>query len=134
MVDDPSDPSSTVPSFPTYAALTQTIAWATTPSQIDVGVAGPSVDREAPRYASGALLGRGGMGTVALAHDERIGRDVALKELHVDRPLTHDERARFLREARIQGQLEHPSIVPVYDIDQRADGTIFFTMRRVMGR
>src|SRR5262245_29222830 len=43
-------------------------------------------------------------------------------------------RARFLREACVQGQLEHPSIVPVYDLDRRPDGTLFFTMRRVRGR
>lgn len=74
------------------------------------------------------------MGKVLLAHDARIGRDVAVKVLHPDRELAPEERERFLREAQVQGQLEHPSIVPVYDIDRRADGTTFFTMRRVVGR
>jgi len=74
------------------------------------------------------------MGKVVLAHDERIGREIAVKELHATRTLTAQERVRFVREARVQGQLEHPSIVPVYDIDRRPDGTVFFTMRRVLGR
>ncbi len=88
----------------------------------------------ATRYSEGAELGKGGMGRVLLAHDARIGRDVALKVLHAERELEPQERARFLREAQVQGQLEHPSIVPVYDIDRREDGTTFFTMRRVLGR
>src|SRR5690606_30134520 len=71
---------------------------------------------------------------VLLARDVRIGRDVAVKVLHADRELEPEERARFLREAQVQGQLEHPSIVPVYDIDRRPDGSTFFTMRRVLGR
>ena len=73
------------------------------------------------------------MGKIVLAHDARIGRDVALKQLRSDRDMKPEERTRFLREAQVQGQLEHPSIVPVYDIDHRADGTTFFTMRRVLG-
>ncbi len=126
------DGQSTVDSFPTYAALTQTQGWQpTTATPIEVD---DTIDVAATRYTEGALLGVGGMGKVMLAHDARIGREVAVKELHTDRPLGPDERARFLREARVQGQLEHPSIVPVYDIDQRPDGATFFTMRRVLGR
>jgi serine/threonine-protein kinase len=121
----------TVPSFPTYAELTQSQGWATTlPASIVTG--GTSLG--AARYAEGAVLGVGGMGKVVLAHDARVGRDVAIKVLHGERELSVDDRARFLREAKVQGQLEHPSIVPVYDIDQRPDGSTFFTMRRVLGR
>ena len=86
------------------------------------------------RYTEGEVLGVGGMGKVWLAHDTVIGRHVAVKQLRGDLDLSADQRARFLREARVQGQLEHPSIVPVYDIDRRPDGSTFFTMRRVHGR
>src|SRR5688572_9255486 len=120
----------TLPSFPTYAQLTQTQGWANTSPAIAV----PTASVSGARYTEGAVLGVGGMGKVVLARDARIGRDVAVKVLHGERELSADERARFLREAQVQGQLEHPSIVPVYDIDQRSDGSTFFTMRRVIGR
>jgi len=124
----------TVESFPTYADLTLTKGWAEGAShavELDDTV---QIALDGPRYTEGALLGAGGMGKVVLARDARIGREVAVKQLHAERELTPEERARFLREARVQGQLEHPSIVPVYDIDRRPDGTTFFTMRRVIGR
>jgi serine/threonine protein kinase len=83
------------------------------------------------RYEEGPVLGAGGMGEVRLWRDPRIGRHVAGKTLHT----TNDAPAkrRFLREARIQGQLEHPAIVPVYDIDEDSAGQPFFTMKRVRG-
>ena len=88
-------------------------------------------------------LGRGGIGRVTVMHDEHLGRDVALKELLPDRR-TFGRRdgtgsrtlamTRFLREARITGQLEHPNIVPVYELGQRRDGTLYYTMKVVRGR
>ncbi|NVB79241.1 MAG: protein kinase [Kofleriaceae bacterium] len=86
------------------------------------------------RYRDADVLGVGGMGQVMLARDARIGRAVALKELRAEHASAPDARARFLREAQVQGQLEHPSIVPVYDIDTTPDGELFFTMRRVLGK
>jgi serine/threonine-protein kinase len=83
------------------------------------------------RYAHGRLLGEGGMGEVRLAHDEVVGRDVAVKTL---RPaIAREGEGRFLREARVQGQLEHPTVVPVYDVGATEDGRLFFTMKRVRG-
>ncbi|HTL31687.1 MAG TPA: serine/threonine-protein kinase [Kofleriaceae bacterium] len=128
---------STQRSFPPYAELTQTQAWAAKAARVraETSEVEQAVEvSHGSRYAEGAELGRGGMGKVVLAHDARVGRDVAVKVLHPERELEPDERSRFLREAQVQGQLEHPSIVPVYDIDRRPDGTTFFTMRRVLGR
>jgi eukaryotic-like serine/threonine-protein kinase len=89
----------------------------------------------AARYEIGALLGQGGMGEVRLCRDGRIGRRVAVKRVLAgggsSAPAT---RARFVREARIQGQLEHPAVVPVYDLGRTPDGAEFFTMKRVRGR
>lgn len=85
------------------------------------------------RYSPIALLGEGGMGEVRLCHDARLGRDVAVKSLHarlMDQP---DAIARFLREVRVQGQLEHPAIVPVYDLGIRENRETYFTMKRVRG-
>jgi tRNA A-37 threonylcarbamoyl transferase component Bud32 len=86
------------------------------------------------RYDLGEVLGRGGMGEVRLAKDTRVGRNVAVKLIRPDSAKRPRLRARFLFEAKMQGQLEHPSIVPVYDLGVRPDGSEFFTMRRVRGR
>jgi eukaryotic-like serine/threonine-protein kinase len=88
---------------------------------------------DADRYERLGLLGAGGMGEVHLARDRRIGRRVALKILRPGHGSTSDGRTRFVREACVQGQLEHPVIVPVYDLDREADGADFFTMKRVSG-
>jgi serine/threonine-protein kinase len=85
----------------------------------------------ARRYETGALLGSGGMGDVRLALDTRVGRRVAKKTMR-----TRDNAVRlrrFLREARVQGQLEHPAIVPVYDLDVDDEEQVYFTMKRVRG-
>ncbi len=73
------------------------------------------------------------MGEVHLCADRRIGRDVAIKVVRSTRASKPDVRRRFLREARVQGQLEHPSIVPVYDLAHDPTGRVYFTMRRVRG-
>jgi serine/threonine protein kinase len=102
----------------------------------------PSVDvdrgtlslEEGQRYAQLHTLGQGGMGVVELSSDRLIGRDVAIKTL---RPQLADDRRvahRFLREAKIQGQLEHPAIVPVYDLGRTDAGSLYFAMKRVKGR
>jgi serine/threonine-protein kinase len=85
------------------------------------------------RYALVKLLGEGGMGTVNLCRDPIIGREVALKSIKPEAAASSDSAARFLREARVQGQLEHPAIVPVYDLGALPDGTTFFTMKRIRG-
>jgi eukaryotic-like serine/threonine-protein kinase len=82
------------------------------------------------RYTKLFALGEGGMGEVLLARDHLIGRDVALKQL---RRRTEKGQRRFAREARVQGQLEHPAIVPVYDLGTSPSGAPYFTMKRVHG-
>jgi eukaryotic-like serine/threonine-protein kinase len=83
-------------------------------------------------YLMGEVIGRGGMGEVLLAHDRKIGRDVAYKRLRAATPGEEDV-ARFLREARIQARLEHPAIAPVYELARDATGRPFFTMKRLAG-
>src|SRR5450432_121859 len=85
-----------------------------------------------PGYQIGALIGRGGMGEVVVAQDQRIGREVAVKRIRAKHP-THDAVERFLREARIQARLDHPAIVPVYELGTDADGLPYFTMKRLAG-
>jgi len=94
------------------------------------------------RYEGREEIGRGALGRVFLAYDRHIGRSVAIKELlsgaeqglSCDASLMELLNRRFLREARVTGQLEHPAIMPVYEIGQRQDGTYYYAMRRVRGR
>ncbi|MEW5740360.1 MAG: serine/threonine-protein kinase [Myxococcota bacterium] len=87
-------------------------------------------------------LGRGGVGRVIVVRDHVLQREVAMKELlrdittstRYDTLHIHGLEARFLREARVTGQLEHPAVVPVYELGRRKDGTLYFTMQRVKGR
>jgi len=83
------------------------------------------------RYEARGTLGAGGMGAVERSFDRELGREVARKSLHRDAPNT---RTRFLREARITGRLEHPGIVPVYDLGRDAEGHPYYTMAIVEGR
>jgi hypothetical protein len=87
----------------------------------------------AERYALGEALGEGGMGVVRACRDRRIGREVALKMIRGEHSAREDIIARFMREACVQGQLEHPAIVPVYTIDRDPEANLYFTMKRVRG-
>ena len=87
------------------------------------------------RYSLIRLHARGGLGRVWLARDPVLGRNVALKELLPERADEPAFRARFLDEARITGQLEHPGIVTIHELGHRPDdGRPFYTMRYVEGR
>src|SRR5262245_22779220 len=85
-----------------------------------------------PGYQLGTMIGRGGMGEVLVAQDQRIGREVAVKRIRSREP-SPDAVARFLREARIQARLDHPAIVPVYELGTDGDGRPYFTMKRLAG-
>ena len=87
---------------------------------------------ESGRYAVVEEIGRGGMGTVYLALDEELGREVAIK---IPNALASAGLERRLRnEARVLARLEHPGIVPIHDAGRLADGRLFYVMKRVRGR
>ena len=100
---------------------------------------GPDVTMEHPgRYMLMGEQGRGASALIHRAHDAHIGRDVALKELPCASDPSHapaEEAALlgFLREARITGMLEHPSVVPVYEVGRHLDGRLYYTMKLVKG-
>jgi eukaryotic-like serine/threonine-protein kinase len=96
----------------------------------------PSPEQIAPgeRYTPVGLLGEGGFGEVTLVVDEVMGREVALKKLKAHGDADAQVHRLFAREALMQGRLEHPAIVPVYDLSRSSDGSLFFTMKRVRGR
>jgi WD40 repeat protein len=77
-------------------------------------------------------LARGGQAVVFVAHDRHMGRDIAFKQLLPGGP--RDSEERFLREARVAGQLEHPGVVPVYELGRRTEsGALYCAMRLVRG-
>lgn len=82
------------------------------------------------------LLGHGGIGAVFLCYDKNVRREVAIKEIADDIKEFDRKRAlkRFVREARITGQLEHPGVVPVYELNEKEDGTIYYVMKHVKGK
>ncbi|MDG2022003.1 MAG: protein kinase, partial [Phycisphaerales bacterium] len=84
-------------------------------------------------YTLGELLGRGGMGEVYVATDDRLGRTVALKILRPDVVADAERRARFEREAKALAALKHPGIVTLHSLEDD-DGVTFFTMDLVDGR
>jgi serine/threonine-protein kinase len=86
------------------------------------------------RYQLLEEIGRGGMGAVLRGHDPDLGRDLAVKVLL---PGNQDNPAllsRFIEEAQIGGQLQHPGIVPVYEVGRSDDQQPYFTMKLVRGR
>jgi hypothetical protein len=81
----------------------------------------------------GATLGEGGMGLVRMATQRSLGRTVAVKTL---RPSAKNDQTtlRLLREAWVTGSLEHPNIVPVYDLGLDTDGSPIIVLKRIEGR
>ena len=85
-----------------------------------------------PRFDRVRLLGKGGMGEVELARDNDIRRTVAVKRLNGE--LVSDEaQLRFADEVRVVGQLEHPGIVPIYDVGRDDSGQVYLVMKHLQG-
>ncbi len=86
---------------------------------------------DAARYRIASEIAHGGMGTIHLARDVELERDVAIK-----RTRRESTRAleKLLGEARVTGRLDHPGVVPVHDLGLDDEGRLFFSMRLVQGR
>lgn len=108
------------------------------------GLSTPDDDQPPPPQLSGTIVieaayhirqlhAAGGLGEVYLAHSSELQRDVAVKTLKAICRKFPDRKARFLREARITGQLEHPGIVPVYGLGTSPDGEPIYAMRFIRG-
>jgi serine/threonine protein kinase len=89
-------------------------------------------DLESDRYQIVAQIGQGGMSTVFVANDLQLEREVAVKVLDV-RLHDPENRARMLREARVIASLEHPGIVPIHDLGELSDGSVYYVMKLVRG-
>ena len=84
------------------------------------------------RFQFIAVLGSGGMGVVIRVHDILLHREIAMKVLHSHLQFSQ-ERERFISEAQIEAQLQHPSIVSVHETGTLPSGHTYFTMREIKG-
>ncbi|MEK7485088.1 MAG: serine/threonine-protein kinase, partial [Planctomycetota bacterium] len=99
----------------------------------------PSDNNLQERYKILKVLGEGGMGVVQLAYDQALQREIALKRIKSKalNSLSKSQQEllwRFQREASISAMLEHPNIVPLYDVQKHSNGEMFFTMRKIEGK
>src|SRR6516162_4992624 len=85
------------------------------------------------RYRIIRRLGQGGFGRVYLAHDDDLDRPVAIKVPNPERIERLEDVEAYLNEARILARLDHPSIVPVYDVGRTKDGLCFVVSKLIEG-
>ena len=85
------------------------------------------------RYRIHQAVGQGGFGVVYLAYDEELARPVAIKTPHRERFVSAGDLDEFLEEARVAARLDHPSIVPVYDIGKTSDGRGYVVSKWLAG-
>ena len=120
-------------SAPTPAGSTDESATPVGGAEVPIGADAAGDADTRSRYRILRLHARGGLGEILAARDEELHREVALKRL-LRRPGQEAEaRGRFLREAEITSQLEHPGVVPVYGLGQTADGRPVYAMRFIRG-
>ncbi len=108
------------------------LAWSSAPAPTDE--AGAPLTDSADRFVFGPEIGRGAMGVVVRAEDQDLDRTVAIKQLTPGRNAEPGEIQAFIEEARLTGSLDHPNIIPVYELGLGPDGQPFFAMRRLCGR
>ncbi|HEY1812101.1 MAG TPA: bifunctional serine/threonine-protein kinase/formylglycine-generating enzyme family protein [Kofleriaceae bacterium] len=94
----------------------------------------PAIDFLGERYDIGELLGSGGQGDVYRVFDRRLRRRMVMKVLSADYKDDPISIARFVQEAQITAQLQHPSIIPVHEIGALPNGQRYYTMSEVSGR
>jgi serine/threonine-protein kinase len=95
---------------------------------------GSTIPLQAGLYCVESEIGTGGMGEVYRVQDSDLNRSLAVKVLRKEHRGKADLEARFLEEAQILGQLQHPGIVPVHDVGRLDDGRPFFVMKLVKGQ
>ncbi len=93
----------------------------------------PLAPNDAPDYELLEKIGQGGMGVVYAAHQSSIARTVAVKMLKPGAKDDAEQRDKFISEAVVTGELDHPNIVPIYDLGANDEGAIFYSMKRVRG-
>jgi len=121
--DIPRDGFNTTPPLARNTADANKTQWSLSTAMKDVS----------QRYLVLRSHAKGGMGLVSIAKDKEIDREVAFKELQEYCADDSNSRARFIQEAEITGQLEHPGVVPIYGLGAYPDGRPYYAMRFVQG-
>src|SRR2546429_1748502 len=107
------------------------------PSEIATEILGPKrgmlIGESIAHYKILSFLGRGGMGEVYLAHDTKLGRNVALKLLPRSLDTDEDHLRRFAREARSASALNHPNVSVIHEIGETEDGRRYIAMEHIEG-
>ncbi|TWT29590.1 Serine/threonine-protein kinase PknD [Posidoniimonas corsicana] len=93
----------------------------------------PLVPGDVPDYELLDMIGQGGMGVVYAATQSSIARTVAVKMFKPGAKVTNEQRDKFISEAVVTGELDHPNIVPIYDMGANEEGALFYSMKRVKG-
>jgi serine/threonine protein kinase len=99
----------------------------------DTTIFGNSTPQHMGRYRVERLLAKGGFGSVYLAHDDQLGRTVAIKVPHAKRVEHPEDAAAYLAEARMVAGLDHPNIVPVYDVGSAEQYPCFVVSKYIDG-
>ena len=86
------------------------------------------------RYLDLGMLGKGGMGEVRRVRDEVLNRNLAMKIIHSNFLRNKNALTRFIEEAQVGAQLQHPNIVPIHEMGTLPDGRYYFTMKEIKGR
>jgi len=105
----------------------------TTPEVSCADTIAPELPQQIGRYRPEKLLGRGGFGQVYLAHDDQLHRPVAIKVPHRQRIPRPEDIEAYLAEARILASLDHPHIVPVFDVGTTGDGLCYVVSKLIDG-
>ncbi len=99
----------------------------------DLGLGPVREQLEGKKYKVITTINRGGMGVILQARDLRIRRTVAMKVMKTSSQFSRENVLRFIDEAQLTGQLEHPNIVPVYELGIDEQGETFYSMKFVKG-
>lgn len=90
--------------------------------------------KEEGKYVIERMIGEGGMGQVFLAFDRDLRRSIAIKVIRRGQSVNRERLARFVEEAQVTGQLEHPGIPPIHEMAVNENQEVFFTMKLLKGR
>ena len=122
----------TIPSAPGSRSLSAAVTMSPRPRHLSKQGDAES-DRDGIDFELGALLGQGGMGVVYTARQASLDRQIAVKMLNATASRDEEAVEKFLAEAVVTGNLDHPNIVPVYDMGGTDDGSLFYAMKEVSG-